>query len=215
MANLVLTDDHVLLRAGLAGVVKNLGHNVIFEASNGKDFINKLGKGESPDLVLMDINMPEMDGFEATQWLKENYPEIKVLALSMYDNDATIIRMLKCGARGYILKDSEPEVLKSAIESIINTGYYYSDLVNSKLINVINHIGDKGSDINNLITITDREIEFLKYCCTEMTYKEIADKMIVSPRTVDNYRDNLFEKLDVKTRVGLVMYAIKNRICIP
>jgi DNA-binding NarL/FixJ family response regulator len=156
--------------------------------------------------------MPQMDGYETAQWIKENHPDIKVLALSMYDNENSIIRMLKCGAKGYILKDSEPAELKTAIEDLVTKGYYYSDLVSGKLIHAINKIEDEGSAVNTLVNLNDRETDFLKYACTEMTYKEIADKMFVSPRTIDGYRDGLFEKLHVKTRVGLVMYAIKNGI---
>jgi two-component system, NarL family, invasion response regulator UvrY len=198
MSTIALTDDHSLLRKGLAQLVTSLGHTVLFEADNG--------------IILMDINMPLLDGYQTTQWLKENHPEVKVLALSMYDNENAIIRMLKSGAKGYILKDSEPAELKNAIESILSKGYYYSDLVSGKLIHAINKIEDEGSDINTLSNLSERETDFLKYACTEMTYKEIADKMFVSPRTIDGYRDDLFEKLLVKTRVGLVMYAIKNGI---
>jgi DNA-binding NarL/FixJ family response regulator len=158
----------------------------------------------------MDINMPEMDGFETTVWLKKNYPEIKVLVLSMYDNEASIIRMLKCGAKGYILKDCEPSVLKTAIEDVLIKGYFYSDLVSGKLIHALNKIQDDDNDFKALFSLNARETDFLKYTCTELTYKEIADKMFVSPRTIDGYRDALFEKLHVKTRVGLAIYAIKN-----
>ncbi len=212
MTKIVLADDHVLLRIGLAQLVKTLGHNVLFEADNGKDFINKLDKKNLPDLVLLDINMPEMDGYETAHWIKINHPDIKVLALSMYDNENSIIRMLKCGAKGYILKDSEPAELKAAIEAVMNKGFYYSDLVSGKLIHAINKLDDDDNGLKSLIQLNDRETDFLKYACTEMTYKEIADKMFVSPRTIDGYRDALFEKLHVKTRVGLVMYAIKNGI---
>jgi two-component system, NarL family, invasion response regulator UvrY len=212
MANIVLTDDHILLRNGLAALVKNLGHTVLFEADNGKDFINKLDKKNLPELVLMDINMPEMDGYETALWLKTNHPEVKVLALSMYDNENSIIRMLKSGAKGYILKDSEPAELKAAINAVVSKGYYYSDLVSGKLIHAINKLDDEGGELKNLMQLNERETDFLKYACTEMTYKEIADKMFVSPRTIDGYRDALFEKLHVKTRVGLVMYAIKNGV---
>lgn len=211
MATIALADDHVLLRNGLASLVASLGHTVLFEADNGQQLTEKI-KAVVPELVLMDINMPQMDGYATTQWLKENYPDIKVLALSMYDNEASIIRMLKCGAKGYILKDSEPAELKTAIDAVLNKGFYYSDLVSGKLIHAINKIEDGGSDVNALAKLNDRETDFLKYACTEMTYKEIADKMFVSPRTIDGYRDALFEKLNVKTRVGLVMYAIKNGI---
>lgn len=212
MANIVLTDDHILLRNGLASLVKNLGHDVLFEADNGLELTKKINPALLPDIVLLDINMPEMDGFATAQWIKTNYPDIKVLALSMYDNENTIIRMLKCGAKGYILKDSEPAELKAAIEALMSKGYYYSDLVSGKLIHAINKMEDEGSDVHTMNNLSEREIDFLKYTCTELTYKEIADKMCVSPRTIDGYRDNLFEKLQLKTRVGLVMYSIKNGI---
>lgn len=212
MANIVLVDDHGLLRNGLAELVKSQGHTVLFEADNGKDFMAKLNTKLLPDVVLMDINMPEMDGFETTLWLKQNHPDVKVLALSMYDNETSIIRMLKCGAKGYILKDSEPAELKTAIEDIISKGFYYSDLVSGKLMHAINKMDDDGDGLKSLVSLNDRETDFLKYACTELTYKEIADKMFVSPRTIDGYRDALFDKLKVKTRVGLVMYAIKNGI---
>jgi two-component system, NarL family, invasion response regulator UvrY len=212
MASIVLTDDHSLLRKGLAELVKSQGHDVLFEADNGKDFIAKLHPANLPHIVLMDINMPEMDGFETTLWLKQNHPDVKVLALSMYDNETSIIRMLKCGAKGYILKDSEPTELKEAIHAIMNKGFYYSDLVSGKLMHAINKLDDETDDLKSLAPLNDRETDFLKYACTEMTYKEIADKMFVSPRTIDGYRDALFEKLKLKTRVGLVMYAIKHGI---
>jgi two-component system invasion response regulator UvrY len=210
MSNLVLVDDHVLLRNGLSGLVKNLGHHVLFEASNGKDFIEKLIPTLLPQIVLMDINMPEKDGYETTQWLKINYPEIKVLALSMYDTESSIIKMLKSGAKGYILKDSDPSELQIAIEALMNKGFYYSELVSGKLINAINKMDEESESAH--LKLNERETAFLKHSCTELTYKDIADKMFVSPRTVDGYRDTLFEKLNVKTRVGLVIYAIKNGI---
>lgn len=212
MANIVLTDDHSLLRNGLAALVQSLGHRVLYEADNGKQFIEKLNPAQLPDMVLMDINMPEMDGYQTAQWLKTNHPGVKVLALSMYDNETAIIRMLKCGARGYILKDSEPAELKAAIHAVMEKGFYYSELVSGKLMHAINKMDDENDGMKSLIRLNERETDFLKYACTELTYKEIADKMFVSPRTIDGYRDALFEKLNLKTRVGLVLYAIKNGI---
>ena len=212
MASIVLTDDHILLRNGLAGLVKNLGHKVLFEADNGKDFISKLKSFGIPDVVLMDINMPEMDGFETTVWIKGHHPKVNVIALSMYDNENAIIRMLKSGAKGYILKDSDPAELKIAIDSVLSKGFHYSDLVSGKLIHAISKLDDESNELKVLVNLNEREIEFLKYCCSELAYKEIAEKMCVSPRTVDGYRDTLFEKLNLKTRVGLVLYAIKNEI---
>ncbi|MBK6379244.1 MAG: response regulator transcription factor [Chitinophagaceae bacterium] len=212
MIKIALVDDHSLLRMGLASLMESQGNTVLFEADNGKEFVNKLDANNLPQIVLMDINMPEMDGFETTQWLKQHYPGVLVLALSMYDNETSIIRMLKCGAKGYILKDSEPAELKTAIDNLLSKGFYYSDLVSGKLMHAINKMDDETDDLKNLVPLNERETTFLKYTCTELTYREIADKMFVSPRTIDGYRDALFEKLKLKTRVGLVMYAIKNGI---
>ena len=207
----VLVDDHSLLRNGLAAVVKELGYDVLFEADNGKDLQQKLNKENLPDFVLLDINMKEMDGYETAQWLKATYPLIKILALSMYDDENAIIKMLKNGARGYILKDSEPSELRTALEAIATKGYYYSELVTGKLIHSINRSEDEAAS-GNISKLNDRELEFLKWACSELTYKEIAAEMHLSPRTIDGYRDALFEKLDIKTRTGLAIYAIKNGV---
>ena len=213
MSNVVLVDDHVLLRNGLANLIESFGnYKVLFQADNGKDFIEKLKPGILPEVVLMDINMPEMDGYETAIWLKDNHPHIKVLALSMYDNENAVIRMFKAGAKGYILKDCDPAELKAALDAVITKGFYYSEMVTGKLIHTINTLDEKDHQAKNIIKLNDREIMFLKLACTELTYKEIADKMFLSPRTIDGYRDDLFQKLNVKTRVGLVMYAIKNGI---
>jgi DNA-binding NarL/FixJ family response regulator len=209
----VLVDDHVLLRNGLANLINSFGgYKVLFEANNGKDFTDQLKPAIAPDIVLLDINMPEMDGYETALWLKKNYPQVKVLALSMYDNENAIIRMFKAGAKGYILKDCDPSELRAALDSINSKGFYYSEMVTRRLIHTINQLDEDDNTVKNLIQLNDRELEFLKLACSELTYKEIADKMFLSPRTIDGYRDALFEKLNVKTRVGLVMYAIKNGI---
>ena len=208
-----LADDHILLRKGLASVVDSFGdYSVLFEADNGQHFTQQIKKYGEPDVVLMDINMPEMDGYATTQWLKQQHPQVNVIALSMYDNENAIIRMFKAGAKGYILKDSEPPELKNALDSVHQKGYYYTELVTGRLIHSINKMDDEKSEIKMLNNLNDREIEFLKHACTELTYKEIAEKMHLSPRTIDGYRDILFEKLEVRTRVGLVMYAIKSSI---
>jgi two-component system, NarL family, invasion response regulator UvrY len=210
---IAIADDHVLLRNGLASLLKDLDYEVLFEADNGKILSEKIISGSEPEVVLMDINMPVLDGYEATLWLKNNFPNVKVIALSMYDDENAIIRMLKNGARGYILKDSDPSELKYAIQAVVTKGFYHSELVSGKLIHTINHLDDTAhSEIKTVLGLNAREIEFLKLACTEMTYKEIADQMNVSPRTIDGYRDILFEKLEIKSRVGLVLFAIKKGI---
>lgn len=212
MPTIVLADDHILLRNGLASLVQSHGYTVLFEADNGRDFIKKLNPLQLPDIVLMDINMPQMDGYETARWLKKYYPQVKVLALSMYDNEAAVIRMLQAGAKGYILKDCEPAELLTATNALLNKGFYYSELVSGRLINAINKMENISDEKNTSTILTDREAEFLQLLCTDLGYKEIADKMNISPRTVDGYRDNLFLKLKIKTRIGLVIYAIKNQL---
>lgn len=209
---IVLVDDHVLLRNGLAAIIAKLGYSVLFECSNGKELMEKLDKSNQPDLVLMDINMPEVDGYQTTLWLRNNFPLIKVLALSMYDDEKAIIRMLKNGARGYILKETSTQELKNAIDSVLSKGFHYSDLVTGRLIHSITQYDQQDEDGMQITNLNDKEIEFLKLACSEMTYKEIALEMHLSPRTIDGYRDALFEKLNIKSRVGLVIYAIKNGI---
>jgi len=212
-ASVAIVDDHVLLRNGLANLIRGLEtYAVLFEANNGKDFIKQLQPRYLPDIVLLDINMPEMDGYETALWLKRNYPGIKILALSMYDNENSIIRMMKNGAKGYILKDIDPLEFRQALDSLMRKGFYYSELITGKLIHAVNQLDEPEQMLKNLISLNDREIEFLKLACTEMTYKEIAEKMYLSVRTIDGYRDALFEKLNVKSRVGLVLYAIKNNV---
>ena len=212
---LAIVDDHLLFRDGLSELINGFSeYKVIIEADNGKDFINQLETKGIPDIILLDINMKEMDGFETAEWLKEHHPEIKILVLSMYENESAIIRMLKSGARGYVLKDIRKKELELALSSIVSKGYYYTEMITGKLIHVINMMDDAkpGQSLKDLASISQREIEFLKLACTELTYKDIADRMHLSIHTIDGYRDALFEKLNVKSRIGLVLYAIKNKI---
>ena len=212
MAKIALVDDHVVLRRGLANLIESLEFEIAFEANNGDDFLYKLNQHGDPDLVLMDINMPYKDGFETTLWLKRNKPHIKVLALSMLDDESAIIRMMKNGAKGYVLKEIEPAELKIAINEVLHKGFHYTDLVTGKLMNSISKMSDDNDETATLLKLNEKEITFLKWAATELTYKEVAAEMKLSPRTIDGYRDSLFEKLNVKTRVGLAMYAIKHGI---
>ena len=208
-----LVDDHVLLRKGLATLLSERDFDVSLQADNGRDFIQALGTGQPPEVLLLDINMPVMDGYATAQWMKTNHPETKILALSVYDDENSIIRMLHCGARGYILKDCEPDELSRAIRSVAERGYYHSELVSSKLIHSLQLQNNGGASPNSShVELTQKETQFLRLICSEKTYKEIASEMRLSPRTIDGYRDMLFEKLGIKSRVGLVLFAIKNRL---
>jgi DNA-binding NarL/FixJ family response regulator len=212
-ASMAIVDDHMLLCNELADLIRGPEtYAVLFDANTGKDFIKQLQPRYLPDIELLDINMPEMDGYETALWLKRNYPGIKIMALSMYGNENSIIRMMKIGAKGYILKDIDPLEFRSALDSLMRKGFYYSELITGKLIHAVSKLDDPGEPFKSPSSLNTREIEFLKLVCTEMTYKEIAEKMFLSARTIDGYRDALFEKLNVKSRVGLVLYAIKHNI---
>jgi two-component system, NarL family, invasion response regulator UvrY len=211
--SVALVDDHALLRNGLANLVEELGDfAVLFEANNGKDCQRQILQHGAPDLVLLDINMPEMNGFETAAWLQVNHPLTKIIALSMYDNETAIIKMVRKGAKGYILKDTSPAEFRTAMDTVLRKGFYYSDMLTGKIINAVHKMGDEEEPgINGQSAkLNDREIEFLKLACTEYTYKEIAEQMHLSPRTIDGYRDDLFEKLNIKSRVGLALFAVKN-----
>jgi DNA-binding NarL/FixJ family response regulator len=211
LPSVALVDDHVLLRNGLANIIRNFNsHDILFEADNGKQCLAKLEAGLIPSIVLLDINMPVMDGYSTALEIRSRFPEVRVLALSMYDSENSIIRMLRNGARGYILKDSDPTELQQALLDVQQKGYYHSEMITSRLIRLVNDLDNPEGQLQQMINLNEREIEFLRLSCTELTYKEIADRMGVSPRTVDGYRDTLFEKLPVKTRVGLVLYAIRS-----
>jgi len=202
---IAIIDDHTLFRNGVASLMSEFEElQVVFDAENGRQMQYALKKHPLPDVVLMDINMPVMDGYEATAWLKKDYPQVKVLALSMFEDDQAVIKMIRCGACGYVLKESKPRDLLEAIKTIHTKGVYINEMVSGKLIRSVTDEEDA--------EITKKELDFLKYCCSELTYKEIADKMNVSPRTVDNYREALFLKLNLKSRTGLVLYAIQNQV---
>jgi two-component system, NarL family, invasion response regulator UvrY len=211
---LALVDDHKLFRKGLTSLIEmvNKNYTILFEAVNGLELQKKIDKNNVPDIVLMDINMPGMDGFASVQWLKDNYPNVKVLVVSMIEKEESVVKMLKLGVKGYLCKDVEPKELGEALESIANRGFYYTDFITGKLVHSLQENNFDVHQASGIEQMNDREREFLQFACSEMTYSEIAGKMFLSPKTIDGYRESLFEKLNVKSRVGLVMCAIKNRM---
>ncbi|MCO6461840.1 MAG: response regulator transcription factor [Saprospiraceae bacterium] len=203
----VLVDDHILIAKAISSIINDFeGFEVLYEVENGKKLIERFQHQQPlPDIVLLDISMPVMNGFDTAQWLKENHPNIKVMALSMNSDEDSLIKMVKNGARGYLQKNIHPMELHTGLNKIKETGYYFPDATTFLLMRSVN--SDKAD--HHEPHISKRESEFLKFVCTELTYKEIAEKMFCSPRTVESYRDSLFEKLGLKTRVGLALYAVK------
>ncbi|MBX3240176.1 MAG: response regulator transcription factor [Chitinophagaceae bacterium] len=209
---LALVDDHTLFRKGMINLISmvNANYNILFEADNGEDLQKKISKDNQPDILLMDINMPHMDGFATVEWLREHYPLVNVLVVSMIQKEEAIVKMLKLGVKGYVCKDIEPRELGEALHSIANKGFYYTDFITGKLVHSL-QLGESANGASSMLPVmNDREKDFLKLACTEFTYNEIAAKMFVSPKTVDGYRNSLFEKLNVKSRVGLALYAVKH-----
>lgn len=214
MIRVVLVDDHTLLRNGLASVINSLpGYQVLFEADNGKHFIELLQPDALPDIVLLDITMPEMNGYETAAWLKTHHPQVKVLALSMMHDERAIIKMLRNGAKGYLLKETDLSELKTAMDSVIDKGIYINELLYRNIIQSMNHPSmHEDMERQRAQELTPRERDFIQWLCTDKSYKEIAAAMCLSPRTIDSYRDTLFEKLKVASRVGLVIFAIRNGV---
>jgi two-component system invasion response regulator UvrY len=209
---IAMVDDHILLRDALASVIDAFEDcKVIILAAHGKELLEKMQPGNQPDLVILDLNMPELDGYETSRVLRLKYPEVFTLVLTMYDSEVALIRLLQMGVRGFLKKDIHPGELRYAIQSVMQTGYYYTHTSTARIANFLKNTGAKNPIPNNAI-LTENELLFLKLASTDLTYKEIALEMGISPRTVDNYRDALFTKLNVKSRVGLAMYAIKSGI---
>jgi DNA-binding NarL/FixJ family response regulator len=206
---IVVVDDHLLIAKAISSIIEGFsGFEVLYEAENGKVLMDKFKvRVNIPDIVLMDISMPIMNGFETTQWLTDNYPDIQVMALSVQDDDDSLIKMIKAGAKGYLHKNVHPAELETALKTLIDKGMYFPAWATSKVFMNISRKEEK--KITGEVKLNERETEFMSYVCTELTYKEIADRMSCSPRTVEGYRDALFEKLNVKTRVGLAMYIVK------
>lgn len=202
-----IVDDHTLLSQAIGNLVSELENfktDGVF--GNGQEVINALRAGRiHPEIILMDVKMPVMDGIEATTIISKEFPKIHVLALSVEEEEKTIIAMLKAGAKGYLNKDIRKELLFKALNEIIKEGLFHTQNVTNALVGILKHKDD-------IEELKERELEFIKLSCSDMTYKEIAEKMFLSPKTIENYRESVFNKLGVKNRVGLVLFAIKNKI---
>lgn len=204
--SIIIVDDHKLFAQSLQVLVNSFeGFEVIEVFKNGKELLDYLQQDQrEPDILLLDMRMPVMDGMETMAWLKENKPTQKVLALTVDQEEDTIIKMLKLGCRGYLLKDIDPEEFEHALNSIVQYGYYS----NKTIAEALSHEEQK----EKYEMLTSRELEFIQYACSENTYKEIAEEMNLSPKTIDGYRESIFGKLRIKSRVGLVMFAVKEGI---
>lgn len=202
-----LADDHTMFRKGIVELLRSTADtfDIVAEAGNGQDLIDQIQKlSPPPQVCLLDVNMPILDGYKTLAALKKDYPLMKFLALSMYDYEFAIIKMLRQGANGYLLKEDDPEELKRAIEYVVDNDFYHSEHTSPHL-RALRHGGNEYT-----IRLNANEQTFLELCCSDLAYKEIAAQMGLSTRTVEGYRDDLFHKLGVNNRTGLVIYALKH-----
>lgn len=202
-----LVDDHQLFLKSVSLMIESFGHyDVVVEALNGRDLQEKMKKNttEIPEIMLIDVNMPTMDGIETTTWLNAQYPAMKLAALSMNDKDQSIIKMFKAGCCSYLLKDIHPTELEKALIQIKEKGHYNSDVTNINFRKLLLQ-GEEKQDI----ILTTKEAQFLNFACSELTYKQVAAEMNLSERTIDGYREALFQKFHVQSRVGLCLEALR------
>lgn len=207
-----IADDHKIFRKGVILSLRPFTNiKFVWEADNGDHLLEGIASTE-PDVVLMDLRMPGKDGIEATKILSKQYPNIHVIVLSMYEDDRFVSHMMENGASGYLLKNAEPQEIRRAIMDVHEKGYYLNNFVNRILLKK-SHAKQKAiPSLNNEITLTDREKDVLKFICMEFTAQEIAQKMDISPRTVEAIKDRLMERFGSKNTAGLVFFAVKNNL---
>lgn len=206
-----IVDDHRLFREGIVNMLQNWKEEfeVLLEATNGRELLNLLETVAPPQILIMDVSMPVLNGFETTQLVKLKFPEVKVLALTMLKDDHTFERLVRSGIDGYLNKDSSPSILKQALVAISETGYFFDPTRMREMLHILRK---PAGETSGAASLSDRELEFVQLACSELTYKAISDQMCLSEKTVDGYRARVFDKLNVKSRVGLVMVAIKEGI---
>lgn len=200
-----IVDDHVLFAKSLGLMLNSFNsYDVVIEAQNGKDLKEKLARHkQAPSILLIDVNMPVMNGVETARWISRHYPQVKLVALSMNDEDRIIIDMIRAGCCAYLLKETHPDELEKALQEIHTKGYYNGDAGN------ISFRRQQNAE-KETVVINEKERAFLRYACSDLTYKEIASLMNLSERTIDGYREVLFGRFKVQSRVGLAMEAIRN-----
>lgn len=216
MILLALVDDHAITRKGIKSILEMSPEiKVIAEASNGKEILELLGQlPELPDILLLDISMPVMNGFDTLKQLQKRYPSIKVIIFSMLSQEDTVIHMIQNGASGFINKNTDPSMLAKIVVKVNQTGYYLGDIVKKKYFKKMGNPRKEGMFIGKKV-LSPKEIAFIRLSTSNLNYKEIAEILEVSPKTIENYRDSLFQKLEIKNRAALALYAFQNGIIDP
>ncbi|QTE24139.1 response regulator transcription factor [Polaribacter cellanae] len=213
--NIAIADDEQLFRKGIRFLLeREANFNVIFEADNGQEMVNFLSNTEEfPDVILMDLKMPELNGVETTKIINKRHPNIKIIALTSYGGKSFITNMIDVGASSYLLKNTSPKMVIHTVNEVFEKGFYYDEEV-LKIVyeNIISSSGKRiKSDLDKKL-LSDREIEVLELICNQYTTMEIADKLFISPRTVEGHRNNLLAKTKSKNVAGLVIYGIQKKL---
>lgn len=207
--NIAIADDHQLFLKSLSILIESFSDfEIVADAMNGEILLKKLeGLSTLPDIVLIDVNMPVLDGSATAKIIAEKYPSIKLVALSMKDDDTSVIQMIRAGCCAYLLKEIHPDELEKALNEIYKSGYYNADISNIRYRQLL-----RKQQSEEQLQLSERELVFLKYACSDLTYKQIADRMHLAERTIDGYRENLFQKLNVQSRVGMVLEALRRKL---
>ncbi len=214
--SIAVADDHALFRRGMVSLLNNMNDDfaVVIEASNGQELIDALPL-EMPNVILMDLQMPVLDGIRATEQIKKTYPHIKVIVISMHDEDQFVTRLMELGANGYLLKDADPDEVEKAIYTVVKEDYYYGAFLIKVMHNRFTQKPSKREQTKLLLPVdlSDRELEILKLICEGQTTPQIADMLFISTRTVEGHRNRLMEKTGTKNVAGLVAWAVRNGVC--
>ncbi len=209
---IAIADDYTIYRDGLKiGLTQDENLEVMLEAGDGEDLIKGI-ETNMPDVIIMDLKMPVMDGMEATKHIKKKYPDIKILVVTMYDDEKFVIHLMEIGANGYLLKNAEAEEIRKAIYSVHETGYYFNNIVSNALLKKLVIKGNIKPSFKEGVELTEREQDVLKLICAEKTANEMGKQLFLSPRSVEGIRQRLIDKVGVRNTAGLVMFAVKNGI---
>lgn len=207
-----IADDHKIFRDGIKMSLSGKDYlRIIWEAEDGKDLVHKM-KIKLPDVLLMDIRMPEMDGVNAISLLRKEYEQVKIIVLTMYDDQEMISKMMEMGANAYLTKTTDPEEIYNAILSCMNDDFYFNDLVNKAVMMKLQHKKSVRQFYPNPIKMSEKELKILKLIAEDKTTEEISKEVYLSPRTIETIRQNMKTKVGAKTIAGLVMYAMRNKL---
>lgn len=207
---IAIADDYTIYRDGLkVGLAMDDNLEVILEAADGEDLVKGI-ETNRPDVIIMDLKMPVMDGMEATKIIKKKYPDIKIVVVTMYDDEKFVIHLMEIGANGYLLKNADAEEIRKAVYSVYETGYYFNNVVSNALLKKLVIKGNIKPSFNEGVQLTEREQDVLKLICAEKTAAEMGQQLFLSPRSVEGIRQRLIDKVGVRNTAGLVMFAVKN-----